>query len=902
MMINIKKSLLVNSSKLMIRNYSTTNITGIHNVEKLVNGYRKYGYLNANVDPLGRMERVKSKYTTIEYYGFNDGHQNETFKDIQKLLKHQKSSNTTLKEISEYLDKVYCGDVSVQFDHIESAEEKEWLFDRFEEIQNQQLTKEERLEIAKNLVKSEVFDHFLQKKFPTFKRYGLEGNESMIVSCNSLFRESVNQGIENVVIGMPHRGRLNLLVQICGYPAKDLFWKIKGNPEFSDDLLAIGDVASHIGVSSDLQYPGGNVHVSLINNPSHLEAADPVAMGKVRAKQFYEGKDALCFMLHGDAAVAGQGVVTETLQLSQLTGFGVGGCVHLIANNQLGFTTIPKNGRSTRYSGDIGKFIGAPILVVNSQNPEMVEKVTRFAVEYRQKFKKDIVIDLVGWRKYGHNEVDEPSFTQPTMYSNIRKRQSIPQQYASQLANEGLFSSEQLQAFTAEEQQKLEQQLSQSLPETFKFSPMDHLEGKWKGIVQSHTIASKQPDTGYNVEELKKISVESTIVPESFQVHNRLLRSFSTARNDKVQKQQQADWATAESMAVGSLMKQGYNVRISGQDVGRGTFSQRHFNLHEQNSDSVYQPLNHMTKDSSHKGGQLEVVNSNLSEFAVLGYEYGYSIESPKTLPIWEAQFGDFVNGAQIIVDNFITSSEVKWLRQTGIVILLPHGYDGAGPEHSSCRLERFLQASDAEGVDVKNLDKIQREHNIYIINPSTPANYFHALRRQMIRNFRKPLVVAGPKVLLRHPNCFSSLQDMAPGTSFQPVLPDPDTMNNASSISHVIFCSGKVFYDLQEERSKLGLVDKYAIVRLEELSPFPYKEIANELKRYSNATKFAWVQEEQQNTGAWTFVEPRFKQAFDKTSQIKYIGRGPLAASATGYSSSHKKEAAQLLKDAFNF
>ncbi|EFA78789.1 oxoglutarate dehydrogenase [Heterostelium album PN500] len=862
-------------------------------VVRLVNGFRLHGHLKATVDPLARLERKASPLLTLEHYGLKES---DVFKPTANVLK-QLSSEKPLSGVIEYLNGVYCGDSTVQFEHIESEEEKQWLYDTYERIQNTKHTDEQKINILKQLVKSEVFDHFMQKKFPTTKRYGLEGNESMMVACDAVFSECAKEGVENVVIGMPHRGRLNLLVQMCNYPAKDLFWKVKGNSELPPGVIGIGDVLSHIGVSSDVKVDGGKVHVSLMQNPSHLEAVDPVCLGKTRAKQFYtndQSRDrSVCLMLHGDAAFAGQGVVTETLSLSQLPGFTAGGAVHIVVNNQLGFTTIPLNGRSTRYSSDIGKFVGCPIILVNSQNPEAVDRVCRLAVEYRNQFKKDIIIDLIGWRKYGHNEVDEPSFTQPTMYTNIRKRTSIPQLYAKMLAASNIYSAEQLAEFTAAEQKALEDQLALTNVVDFNYSPADHLEGQWKGFVQSTRLATTQPETGVDKQTLLKIAEDSTKVPEDFTVHQRLVRSFSNARQEKT-KQGLADWATAEAMAVGSLMKQGYNVRISGQDVGRGTFSQRHWELYEQSTDRVYQPLN-----NAGLPGKLTVVNSNLSEFAVLCYEYGYSLESPKTLPIWEAQFGDFFNGAQIAIDQFVANSESKWLRQSGLTLLLPHGFDGAGPEHSSCKIERFLQQCDTEAVDVKNPEKVNKETNMYVINPSTPANYFHALRRQMIRNYRKPLIVVGPKVLLRHPACFSSFDEMTPGTSFQTVLPDPDTVANPSAIERVIFCSGKIFYDLQEERKKLGDTTT-AIVRLEELSPFPYEGVERELQRYSNAKDFAWCQEEQQNAGAWSFVEPRFKQRFSETAQIRYIGREPLCASAIGVSSIHKQEVAKLMKDAF--
>eukprot|EP01133_Synstelium_polycarpum_P003618 gene3618-4146_t len=858
----------------LVRSYSTQQ----HSAEmlRLIDGYRFHGHLKATVDPLQAMQRSTSKLLSPAHHGLDES---EVASELARL------------------ERLYCGDASVQFAHIESDEEREWLYAEHERIQDEQFNAQQQVHILKQLIKSEVFDHYMQKKFPTTKRYGLEGNESMMVACDAVFAEAARGGVENVVIGMPHRGRLNLLVQMLKYRGQDLFWKVKGNSELPEGVIGIGDVLSHIGVSSDIEVADGKkLHVSLIQNPSHLEAADPTAVGKARAKQFYSGDVArektFCLQLHGDAAFSGQGVVTETLSLSQLPGFNAGGSVHIVVNNQLGFTTIPKNGRSTRYSSDVGKFVGCPIVLVNSQNPEQVERMCRLATSYRQHFKKDIIVDLIGWRKYGHNEVDEPSFTQPTMYSNIRKRKSIPQLYAAKLQESGVFTAEQLAEFVAEEQRLLDVQL-QACNEGYVVPPADHLRDAWAGLEQSTRIQAP-PATGYAPTELIDLANQSVVVPSDFTMHQRLQRSFANARVDKA-KLGQADWATAEAVAIAALMREGFNVRISGQDVGRGTFSQRHWELYEQSSDRVYSPLKHLPNTT----GQLEVVNSNLSEFAVLSYEYGYSLESPKTLAIWEAQFGDFFNGAQIVFDQFIASGEVKWLRQTSLVVLLPHGFDGAGPEHSSCKMERFLQLCDTEAVHVRDDAKLSKETNMYVVNPSTPANYFHVLRRQMHRNFRKPLIVVGPKVLLRHPLCTSTFDEMAPGTKFQEVLADPDTIANPSVIEKVIFCSGKIFYDLQEERTKNGVTNT-AIVRLEELSPFPYAGVEAELNRYTNAKQFVWCQEEQQNAGAWSFVEPRFKR-WDKTTNIKYVGREPLAASAIGISALHKKEVAQLLKDAFS-
>eukprot|EP01112_Ceratiomyxa_fruticulosa_P018161 TRINITY_DN5768_c0_g2_i1.p1 TRINITY_DN5768_c0_g2~~TRINITY_DN5768_c0_g2_i1.p1 ORF type:complete len:752 (-),score=169.46 TRINITY_DN5768_c0_g2_i1:65-2320(-) len=741
----------------------------------------------------------------------------------------------------------------------------------------------------------------MQKRFPAVKRYGLEGNESMMPGLDTIFSESAQSGVKEVVIGMPHRGRLNLLVGMLEYPAAHLIWKVKGNSELPQGTLGIGDVLSHIGQSSDLTFNQNKLHVTLLQNPSHLEAVDPVVMGKIRAKQQdnkedTRGSSAMCVMLHGDASVTGQGIVTETLSLSKLPGFTTGGTIHMIVNNQIGFTTTPRDGRATRYSGDVGKFINIPILHVNSDSPEDVVRVCKIAVQYRNQFKKDIVIDLIGYRRHGHNEVDEPAFTQPLMYSVIRSKATITTTFLKRLQEEGVLAAGEGEAIAQAEHQRLDEEMKKTMTTSeYKYPPADHLKGKWTQLTQAKDI-TKSPQTGVDISILKNTATSSVTLPSNMSVHARLQKSHLTARLEKLNAGNTIDWATAEAMSVGSLLLEGFNVRISGQDVGRGTFSQRHWELHNSQTGEIYVPLNHMQA----KQGKLEVVNSNLSELAVMGYEYGYSLESPNNLPIWEAQFGDFANGAQIIIDQFISSGESKWLRQTGLVLLLPHGYDGAGPEHSSSRIERFLQLCDGDVVQndvirafkTGNPNSVPTSPNMYVINPSTPANYFHALRRQLHRNFRKPLIVISPKVLLRHPQALSSLEDMQNGTSFLEVIGDSTTSKAPQKVEKVTFCSGKIYYDLEQERSKLSDASSIALVRVEELSPFPYSQIEQQISLYSNAKTFTWVQEEQENAGAWGYVQPRFNRLLSQHSHsIQYIGRPPLSASAIGVSSWHKKE-----------
>ncbi|KAL6070972.1 DHTK1 dehydrogenase [Balamuthia mandrillaris] len=720
----------------------------------------------------------------------------------------------------------------------------------------------------------------------------------MVPCLDTIFSSATQQAdVKDIVISMPHRGRLNFLVGPLKYPAGHIFRKIKGlseAPEQTSNYKGTGDVLSHIGQSVDLEYGGKKVHVSLIHNPSHLEAANPVAMGKARAKLEHNAdpSSALCIMIHGDAAFPAQGVVAETFLLSQLADFTVGGAVHVVVNNQVGFTTEPHKGRSSRYCSDIGKMVNTPALHVNAEDPESVVLAASIATAYRNKFKKDIILDLIGYRRYGHNELDEPSFTQPTMYSHIRSRPSVVKNYAERLISDNVIRSEDVQSGKDAINKEFEQEYAVSDKE---MPGLTWLEGKWKACKEASDMTASV-DTGVSTDVLLEVG-ESSINTHGKNIHSRLQNHYCKPRKTKLESQGKIDWATAEALAVGSLLLQDYNVRFCGQDVGRGTFSHRHFRLVDQKTDEFVIPLNHIRPTQQ---GRLSVVDSPLSELAVMGFEYGYSLEDPKTLPIWEAQFGDFSNTAQVTIDQFISSSEEKWWRQTGMVLLLPHGFDGAGPEHSSCRMERYLQACNTAD-SVEQEQEHNRVVNMSVVYPSTPANYFHLLRRQMVREYRKPLVVVGPKTMLRHPAVVSELADMAPGTHFLPVL--PDTFVDPSQVEKVIFCTGKLYYDLAKERESKGLKDT-ALVRVEEFSPFPYHLLSQQIQSFGNARSFKWVQEEPQNMGAWSYVRPRLNSLLARESkaeaELSYVGRPPAGAPAVGISALHKQQVSHIMEKCF--
>lgn len=859
------------------------------NLLRFVEAYRAYGHLVASINPL--VEPATSHpQLDLSLYGL-EGAQSKSF-PLAGIVSIPGKSSATLEEIQAHLRGVYAANVGVEFSHVTSVPEREWLAKHTEEYLSPSngLSAEDKLEIQRLLQESELFDRFMQTKFRSVKRYALEGCEAMMPAMNTLFNVAVKSGISNVVIGMPHRGRLNLLTGLLKMSPTVVFAKSKGISEIPSDSYATGDVLSHLAISSQLD---NGLQVSLLHNPSHLEAINPVTMGKARSKQTILGdtrrEKVLAVQLHGDAAFIGQGITTETLELANLPGFTTGGSFHLIVNNQLGFTTDPRDGRSSRYSSDIGKSIETPVFHVNADAPEDVVKVIRLALAYRNTFKKDVIVDLIGYRRHGHNELDEPAFTQPQMYTNIRARKTVAETYTQKLISESVLSSETVAQNRAEIQAKFEKHFAEV--DNFK-APATHLQGRWSKLTDP-TDLTQPIESGVKLDLLEHIGRKSVDVGSTL-IHSRLDKMFCQVRLEKLSTKKDIDWATAESLAFGSLLAEGHSIRISGQDVGRGTFSQRHLVFVDQRTQERVIPLNNL--GLSQNQGKVEAVNSNLSELAVTAFEYGYSINDPYTLPIWEAQFGDFANGAQITIDQFIASSETKWLRQTGLVLLLPHGYDGAGPEHSSCKMERFLQLVDSDALNPNH----EKNINLQVINPTTPANYFHALRRQQLRSYRKPLVVVGPKTLIRLPAAVSTLEEMGPNTTFKPVLSDNSpAVSDPSTVKTVAFVSGKIYYDLVRERDARKRND-IVFVRLEELAPFPYAALRSELSRYGAAESFLWVQEEGQNMGAWNYVQPRFAHVLPSNQQLRYIGRPPLAASAVGISKLHQAESAAIFAQTF--
>ncbi|MED6274305.1 putative 2-oxoglutarate dehydrogenase E1 component DHKTD1, mitochondrial [Characodon lateralis] len=751
-------------------------------------------------------------------------------------LRHFGKSQASVEEVRTYLEEVYCGHLSVEISQLSSLEEREWFADRFEELKRESFSPEEKKRLAKLMLESQEFDHFLATKFATVKRYGGEGAESMMGFFYELFHQSAHSGVTDIIIGMPHRGRLNLLTGLLKFPPELMFRKMRGLSEFPDTSPAIGDVLSHLTSSVELDFGAEHpLHVTMLPNPSHLEAINPVAQGKTRARQqlrkegdyspeenAYPGDQVICLQVHGDGSFTGQGIVPETLTLSNLPHYRVGGSIHLIVNNQVGYTTPSDRGRSSLYCSDVGKMVNCAVIHVNGDDAEDVLRAARLAVDYQRRFRKDIILDLICYRQWGHNELDEPFFTNPAMYKIIRSRQSVPNSYSDQLISEGQMT----EAERAEIKSSYYGMLNDKLSGMTLYSPPPtNLQGRWGDLVEPQARVTTW-DTGVPAQLLQFIGAKSVDIPEQISLHSHLLKTHVQARLQRLEEGTKLDWSTAEALAFGSLLCQGFDIRISGQDVGRGTFSQRHAMVVCQETNDTYIPLNHISPQQT---GFLEVCNSPLSEEAVLGFEYGMSISQPKLLPIWEAQFGDFFNGAQIIFDTFISGGEAKWLLQCGMVILLPHGYDGAGPEHSSCRMERFLQMCDSkeEGVDGDNV-------NMAVVNPTTPAQYFHLLRRQMIRNFRKPLIVVGPKTLLRFSAAVSSLSDLAPGTSFRPVL--GDTSVPAERVQKVVLCSGKHYYALLKQRETSAASQNTALIRVEELCPFPLEALQQELRKYPNA------------------------------------------------------------------
>ncbi len=859
----------------------------------LIRAYRIRGHLMADLDPLGlQKEEVHPELDPLTL-GFS-----EADMDREIFIDHVLGLETaTLRQILEIVKRTYCGAFAVEFMHITDPDQKSWLQQRIEGPDKDiTFTDEGKKAILKKLIEAEGFENFLNIKYTGTKRFGLDGAEGMVPALEQIIKRGGALGVQEIIVGMPHRGRLNVLAAVMGKPYHHIFHEFQGGSVTPDDVGGSGDVKYHLGASSDRAFDGNKVHLSLTANPSHLEAVNPVVLGKARAKQDRLRKEDASLergcvaplLLHGDAAFAGQGIVAEGFGLSGLRGYNTAGTVHFIVNNQIGFTTSPQFSRSSPYPSDVAKMVEAPIFHVNGDDPEAVVYAAKVATEFRQFFGADVVIDMFCYRRYGHNEGDEPGFTQPLMYKKIRSHQTVGSIYAKRLVEQGVIDSE----WEAREREKFRSFLDSefSAAEAFKPNKADWLDGQWSGFVPP-VDDDRRGDTAVEIDELREIGMVTASYPDGFPVH-RTLKRVLEQKKKAFESGEGIDWASAEALAFGALTREGFGVRLSGQDSRRGTFSQRHAVFINQETEDTYIPLQNLPGAT----GDFEVHDSNLSEFGVMGFEYGYSLANPKYLVMWEGQFGDFVNGAQIIIDQFLTSGERKWLRMSGLVLLLPHGYEGQGPEHSSARLERFLQMC--------------AQDNIQVANCTTPANYFHILRRQMRRNFRKPLVLMTPKSLLRHKRCVSSLEEMGPGSSFHRVLWDDAEYKPGSTvvlaedkkIRRVIMCSGKVYYDLLEEREKRDINDVY-ILRVEQFYPFPAHSIIDELQRFRGA-EMVWCQEEPKNMGAWFFMEPNIEWVLGrikaKHPRARYVGRAASASPATGLMSRHKKELEEFLDEAF--
>jgi len=858
----------------------------------LIRAYRIRGHLIADLDPLGLQKKKIHPELDPKTYGFEDKDMDRPiFIDMVLGLE-----SATLRQIMEVLQRTYCGTFAVEFMHITSPEQKSWIQQRIEGPDKDiSFTEEGKKAILSKLVEAEGFEKFLQVKYTGTKRFGLDGGEAMVPALEQIIKRGGALGVKEINFGMPHRGRLNVLAAVMGKPYHHIFHEFQGGSVTPDSVGGSGDVKYHLGASSDREFDGNKVHLSLAANPSHLEAVNPVVLGKCRAKQdLMDAGDVkvarthvLPLLLHGDAAFAGQGVVAECFGFTGLPGYRTGGTIHFIVNNQIGFTTRPKFARSSPYPSDVAKMVEAPLFHVNGDDPEAVVYAAKVAAEFRMEFGMDVVIDMFCYRRFGHNEGDEPSFTQPLMYKKIAKQPTAMEKYAKRLEKEGVIS----QGWIDQEQEEFRNFLEDEFKagEEFKPNKADWLDGRWSDFAPPQDD-DRRGDTAVDLDRLKEIGKVMTTVPDGFEAHKTLKRILK-AKAEMFDSGEGFDWATAEALAFGSLLREGYRVRLSGQDSRRGTFSQRHAQFVDQKTEKRYTPLRHIASEQ----GEFEVIDSNLSEFAVMGFDYGYSLADPTCLTLWEGQFGDFANGAQVIFDQFISSAERKWLRMSGLVLLLPHGYEGQGPEHSSARLERYLQAC--------------AQDNLQVANCTTPANYFHILRRQMKRDFRKPLILMTPKSLLRHKRAVSSLKDFGPGSSFHRVLWDHAETNPGSTVKlvsdakvkRVVICSGKVYYDLLEEREKRDINDIY-LLRTEQFYPFPAHSLMDELKRFKNA-EMIWCQEEPKNMGAWTFMEPNIEwtlnQVGAKHKRPRYVGRPASASPATGLMRRHLEELQAFLDEA---
>ena len=864
----------------------------------MIRAFRARGHLEAKLDPLELEPIPEHAELDPKSYGFSEAdYDRKIFIDHVLGLEF-----ATVREMLAILRRTYCQTIGVEFMHISSPDEKGWIQERIEGPDKEiSFTREGKRAILNKLVEADGFEKFLDVKYTGTKRFGLDGAEAMVPALEQIIKRGGALGVRDIVFGMAHRGRLNVLAQVMGKPHRAIFHEFKGGSATPDEVEGSGDVKYHLGASSDREFDGNKVHLSLTANPSHLEIVNPVVLGKARAKQdqladkprgdivpLEQRARVMPLLIHGDAAFAGQGVVAECFGLSGLRGHRVAGSVHFIINNQIGFTTNPRYARSSPYPSDVAKMIEAPILHANGDDPEAVVFCAKVATEFRQRFHKPVVIDMFCYRRFGHNEGDEPSFTQPLMYKKIRAHPSTLEIYGAKLEQEGVIAAGELEKMKADWRAKLEAE--HEAGQGYRPNKADWLDGRWSRMKAMKDLDDpRRGNTGVAVETLKDIGRRITEVPQGFNVHRTIAR-FLENRRAAIENDTGIDWSTGEALAFCSLLLDGHPVRLSGQDSERGTFTQRHSVLHDQEKDQRYRPFNQLASGQA----RYEVINSCLSEEAVLGFEYGYSLAEPEALTLWEAQFGDFVNGAQVVIDQFITSGERKWLRMSGLVLLLPHGYEGQGPEHSSARLERFLQMCG--------------EDNIQVANCTTPANYFHILRRQLKRDFRKPLILMTPKSLLRHKRVTSKLAELGPDTTFHRVLWDDAQLHPNSGVKlvvdekirRVVLCSGKVYYDLFEEREKRGLDDVY-LMRVEQLYPFPLKALVTELSRFKKA-ELIWCQEEPRNQGAWAFVQPYLEWVLEQTGGVskraRYVGRAASAATATGLMSSHLKQLKTFLDE----
>ena len=850
----------------------------------LMRAYRIRGHLLANLDPLRLQEREEHPELKPETYGFKK--EDESRKIFVDGILGLQSSN--LNEIIKSAKKIYCGNIGYEFMHMADPEERFWIRERIEgKEKGIRFTENGKRAILNKLVEAEGFEKFLHVKFVGTKRFGLDGAESLIPALEQIIKRGGHLGVKEVKIGMSHRGRLNVLANMMQKPFKTIFKEFFGEKIDSKKDFE-GDVKYHLGASANREFDGNLVHISLTDNPSHLEAVNPIVLGQVRAKQYFhkdkERKKVVPVLIHGDAAFAGQGVVAECFAMSGLPGHNTGGTIHIIINNQIGFTTAPRFARSSPYPSDVAKMVQAPILHVNADDPEAVVHCAKIATEFRQKFNRDVVVDMVCYRRFGHNEGDEPSFTQPLMYKKIRSHPTTLQIYGKKLFNEGLITSDELESRKKEFKDLLSKAFSNAKSYKEKMTWFDGVWSRFKPEIGK----DKRGITGVEKKELITVGKKITDLPKNFNIHKTLIKIFENKRK-MFTEGKPIDWATAESLAFGTLLNEGFSVRLSGQDSGRGTFSQRHAVLRNQDSHDRYVPFHHISKNQK----KFEVIDSLLSELGVLGFEFGYSLSEPETLVLWEAQFGDFVNGAQVVIDQFIASGESKWSRASGLVMLLPHGYEGQGPEHSSARLERFLQ--------------LCAQENLQVVNCTTPANYFHLLRRQMRRDFRKPLIVMTPKSLLRHKRCVSNLEDFTKKTRFHRILEDHAYLKESKliklqknkKIKKVVMCSGKIYFDLLEAREKTR-DDRTVFIRIEQLYPFPVKHLGRELKKYENA-KFFWCQEEPMNMGAWNTVKYYIDRTLEiirvKGEKVKFVGRNAAASPATGNLNKHLAEQKKILE-----